>query len=445
MKLLKYFLLFLFLLIIVLVFVNYPKLTIITGYSAKNTASSVFIAHRSLEFTETHDNHFSPVDLAGGEVDSIKKTSTASVFGLMKRKAYYREGLGSVLVLNEDDINTSYPVPKRMRKKINLPFPYGHLPAKDTVFANVDTVLLRDAVNQAFLNNSTQKTRSVLVLYKDHIIAEKYDSGYHKESLFLGWSMSKSILATLFGIMEFQGTLNIHDKADIKAWENDERRNITISNLLQMNSGLAWEEDYTSISDVTRMLFLSEDMSAVQAEKKALYPPGNFWNYSSGTSNLLSGILRDKFNTHQEYLNFPYENLIDRIGMHSMILEADLSGNYVGSSYCWATTRDWAKFGLLYLHKGNWNGDRLFNSSWVTYVTSPAAGSDGKYGGHFWLNTSAVMPDAPMDTYSANGYQGQRVYIIPSKNLVIVRTGLAEAPDFDFNHFVGSITNAIKD
>ena len=127
-----------------------------------------------------------------------------------------------------------------------------------------------------------------------------------------------------------------------------------------------------------------------------------------------------------------------------MLLETDLSGNFVGSSYGWANTRDWAKFGLLYLHKGNWNGTRLFHEEWVDYISKPTASSNGTYGAHFWLNANGKYPDVPRDLFSANGYQGQYVFVIPSKNLVVVRTGLSEAPGFDINTFLKEVIAAIE-
>ena len=127
-----------------------------------------------------------------------------------------------------------------------------------------------------------------------------------------------------------------------------------------------------------------------------------------------------------------------------MLIEADMEGNYVGSSYGWSNTRDWAKFGLLYLNNGNWNGDQLFNAQWVDYVTTPTMHSDSIYGAHFWLNAGGVYPDVPKDLYSANGYQGQYVFMIPSKDLVVVRTGLAESPDFDVNGFLSEVVKAIN-
>ncbi|MFD0863385.1 serine hydrolase domain-containing protein [Sungkyunkwania multivorans] len=446
MRKLKFVFLALLLFLIVLVYFNYPKLNIVSGYSAKMMSSSVFVADRGFEYTDTHDNNFDLVAHADDEVFLSEGYATASVFGLMERKAVYREGLGSVLVNDEYDAATAYLKPNRQRLLSDLPFPYGDLPQKDTVFPEIDYKTLVAAVDSAFSNNKIRKTRAVLVIYKDHIIAEKYEEGFDKNSRFLGWSMTKSITSTMFGVLAKQGKIQLDQAAPIIEWQDDERKDITIQHLLQMNSGLEWNEDYGSISDVTEMLFLDSDMTKKQAAKELVYKPGSHWNYSSGTSNLLSGIVRKQFDTHQEYLDFPYKAFIDRIGMHSMLLEADMEGNYVGSSYSWATTRDWAKFGLLYLHRGNWNGERIFNEDWVDFVSTPAPNSGGQYGGHFWLNRGPdnYMPDVPEDAFMANGFQGQRVTIIPSKDMVIVRLGLAEWPDFDFNMFLGGVVKAVQ-
>ncbi len=443
-KILKIIALALVLILIYVVYTNYPKLNIISGYAAKNMSSSVFLAKRSVEKTSNEDNNFAPINQATIEVNEGEKAIVASAFGLMQRKAVYREGLGSVLLTKGYDENKPYLVPKRTRNKIDLPYPYGDNSQKDTVFTSVDYKVLENVVTDAFSNNEVKKTRAVLVIYKDQILAEKYAAGFDKNSLLQGWSMTKSVTATIYGILQKQGKLKINDKTGIASWKDDERANITINDLLHMNSGLAWEEVYKGISDVTKMLFLAEDMSKVQEEKKQVGKPNESWNYSSGTSNLLSGLLRKYFDSHQDYLDFWYSALIDKIGMHSMLVEADLAGNYVGSSYSWATTRDWAKFGLLYLHKGNWNGEQLFDESWVDYVKTPTETSKGVYGGHFWLNAGGKYPDAPKDIFSANGFQGQRVFIIPSKDLVIVRMGLVGGAGFDFNLFLKEITESVE-
>lgn len=426
---------------------NYSRLNIISGYSAKNMSSSVFVAGRTVAFTDSTDNNFGPVNIAEDVVDEKQKTVTASVYGLMERKAVWRKGLGSVLIDEDYDVKQETPVPSRTKIARMTPYPYGNMKQKDTTFANVDYTKIKNAVNYAFSKEEgedTKKTRVVLILYKDQIIAEQYADGLNKDSKLLGWSMTKSLVSTMYGVLQYQGKINVWDKAPIDAWKNDERSAITIHNLLQMNSGLEWEEDYSKISDVTKMLFLERDMTKPQIEKSLVGKPNETWYYSSGTSNLLSGILRKQFKRHQDYLDFPYREFIDKIGMHSMLIEADMVGNYVGSSYSWATPRDWAKFGLLYLHRGDWNGTRIFDDSWVDYITKPTPTSNGRYGAHFWLNDGGFLPDVPKDMYSANGYQGQRVYIIPSKDLVVVRFGLAADEAIDFNTFLSEICKAIE-
>lgn len=431
--------------LVVIVALNYSRLNIISGYSAKSMSSSVFVAGRTPAFTDSTDNGFSPINLANDFVNEQEKYASAAVWGMMERKAVYRKGLGSVLIDDEYDVTQKTPVPARSNVARMLPYPYGNMKPKDTTFTNLDYAKINSAVEYAFSKvdgEDVKKTRAVLVLYKDQLIAEKYATGFNKDSRILGWSMTKSLVSTIYGILQYQGKINVQDKAPIEAWKNDERKEITIHNLLQMNSGLEWDENYNKISDVTEMLFLAKDMTKSQIDKPLVGKPNETWYYSSGTSNLLSGILRKQFNTHQEYLDYPYTNFIDKIGMHSMLIEADMEGNYVGSSYGWATARDWAKFGLLYLHKGNWNGTQLFDESWVDYVTNPTPTSEGRYGAHFWLNAGGYHPDVPKDMYSANGYQGQHVYIVPSKDLVIVRFGLSK--NMDFNKFLSEICNAVN-
>ncbi|PCJ97144.1 MAG: serine hydrolase [Flavobacteriaceae bacterium] len=427
----------------VLFTVNYPKLDIISGFAAKSMASNVFIANRTPESVIANDHDVPKIKLATVSVDHSQKSAQANVYGIKNRTAIYRNGLGAVLV-PEDFENELTLVPNRFQILDTLPYPYGNNGIKDSIFENIDYEILKNAMDLAFSKPEIQKTRTVLVLYKGHLIAEQYNDDFGPDTPILGWSMTKSVMATLYGILEHQNILSVSDFAPIPEWQNDERKNITLNHLLRMQSGLEWNEDYGSISDVTKMLFLDADMSKTQQEKEAIASPAEIWNYSSGTSNVLSGILRTQFNTHQEYLDFPYAALIDKIGMHSMLLEADAVGNYVGSSYGWASTRDWAKFGQLYLNKGVWNGEQLFAPEWIDYVTKPTAKSDGEYGAHFWLNAAADYPDVPKDLFSANGYQGQYVFIIPSKELVVVRTGLAETPDFDTNAFLKEVIMALK-
>lgn len=446
----KFLKIFAVLLLIALVYLRieiYPQLDLISGFSAKSVASGHFIDGRSLETIQQGDNDIDKIDWATNKIDEKQRFVTSSVYGLKTRKAIYREGLGATLINDDFDVSKPYEVPFRAWKNQlinNKPFPYGQNNHKDTIFSNIDYAKLNAAVANAFDNKGeiNKRTRSVIVIYKDKIIAEKYADGFNKNSKILGWSMTKSITGTLFGVLQKQGKIDIMKPAPIDEWKNDERAIITINDLLHMNSGLEWEEDYGKISDATKMLFQADDMTKSQIDKPLVGKPNNTWNYSSGTTNLLSGILRKQFKTHQEYLDFWYSALIDKIGMNSMVVETDMAGNFVGSSYSWATTRDWAKFGLLYLHKGNWNGEQIFDESWAKYVAKPTNGSNGKYGAHFWLNANGDFPDVPRDFYRCSGYQGQMVAIFPSQDLVIVRMGLSE--EFDFNGFLSGVVGSLK-
>ncbi|WP_373056495.1 serine hydrolase domain-containing protein [Zunongwangia sp. H14] len=280
-------------------------------------------------------------------------------------------------------------------------------------------------------------------MHKGQLIAEKYANGFSKDSKFLGWSITKSITSAILGILEKQGKISLNQDSLFEEWKNDKRAAITLDNLLQMNSGLEWEEDYTTLSDVNRMLFMEKNMPEVQLKKPLTGKPNESWNYSSGTTNLLSWFIRKQFSSHQEYLDFWYQELIDKIGMNSMTIETDLNGNYIGSSYAWATARDWAKFGLLYLNKGKWKNEQILNESWVDYSAKPTNTSKGEYGAHFWLNAEGKYPNVPRDMFSCNGFQGQYIFIIPSKEMVIVRFGLTEDPQFNIDTFIKEILAAV--
>ena len=446
MKLFSKVLFFIFLILAGVIYWQYPRLNIISGFGAKNMCSCMFKAGREQDIVKNTDNNFSPINIAKYVVDKDKLSVTASVYGLMKRTAVFHEDLGcQLLVDGKPDKQVNYfPVPHNCPPL--APFPWGNDGTVDSVFTYVNYDKLEKVFNKAFDAEGVDslKTRSLLVVHKDYILAERYADGFDEHSLILGWSMTKSVLATLFGILQKQGKTDLENMHLFHEWENSERSSISLSDLLQMKSGLEWDENYDKISDVTQMLFLDKDMSKKQLNKPLAYKIGEHFNYSSGTSNLLSGYLRNQFKTHQEYLDFPVKQLYDKLGMSSMMIETDLSGNYVASSYGWANTRDWAKLGLLYLHKGNWFGEQIIDKSWVDYVSTPNGVSHGLYGAHFWLNASGNRPDVPLDMYAMEGYQGQMVFIIPSKDLVVVRMGLTEEPIIDFNKMLKEIIEAIN-
>ncbi|RZJ98997.1 MAG: class C beta-lactamase-related serine hydrolase, partial [Flavobacterium sp.] len=263
------------LLLIYFGFTTYPKLDLISGFSAKSIASGHFIDKRSQEMIELGDNDMDLIDLAKNKINDQEKYATSSVYRLKERKAIYREGLGVTLINDDFDVSKPYLVPKRTKTENNLPYPYGNNEPKDTVFSNIDYTKLEKALADAFdkKGEKNKRTRSIVILHKDRLVAEKYDTGFDKNSRILGWSMTKSLTATYFGILQKQGKLNINNPAPIAEWKNDERAKITINDLLHMNSGLEWEEKYDKICDATKMLFEAEDMAKVQLEKPLVGTP----------------------------------------------------------------------------------------------------------------------------------------------------------------------------
>ncbi|MEH0157135.1 serine hydrolase [Limibacter armeniacum] len=416
-----------------------PSLPIITGYAAKSLCSQLFVTKLPIEKILQEDLGFFPVNLVEMDVNMEKKMVTASIMGKHTRTAIYREGLGTMLhhtVLSE-----------RLPEMPSQPL--GELSLNgDAQPIETQNYELRLALNNAFRKRSKlhpAKTRAVVVVHKGKVIAEQYADGITPATRLLGWSMTKSIISALAGILNKQGKLNLDDRVPLNAWKHTHKDAITWRNMLQMTSGLDWLENYTSPSRVNRMLFENENMARFALRQPLKYTPGSYWRYSSGDTNILSYLLAQYFDSLEDYWRFPYEELFNKLGLDSMFLETDAGGHFVGSSYAYATARDWAKFGQLYLNKGKWEGAEILTEDWVDFTREPAPGSGGNYGAHFWLNRGGAMPDLPEDAYFCDGYQGQRIFIIPSEDLVIVRLGVTYRKNgFDFNKWVRSIIDAVN-
>ena len=229
----------------------------------------------------------------------------------------------------------------------------------------------------------------------------------------IGWSMSKMAINALVGIAVQDGKLTLADSALLPEWRGDADSRITLDQLLRMTTGLSFNEDYTDhSSDVIQMLFVQGDKAGFAAAKPLEHSPGTYWQYSSGTSNIIARILRQRFADEQEYLRFPCKRLFEPLGMSSAVLEP-------------ASARDWARLGLLFLHDGQWQGQRLLPEGWVAYSLTPTKDApDARYGAHVWLklpkSPGLGEPQMPADTY----YDEQVVAVVPSRDLVIVRLGI---------------------
>lgn len=409
------------------------KLPVVTGYSAKDVCSGLFIANRSLESLQNNDINYSFMSKTSIKVNENEKSVTASIFGLFPRKAIYRGALGCCITkgYNEDELKQQ-TFERPTIKNIPLDTTINDIKAE------IDFKLLNTALDSVFEHE--ERTRGVVVLYKNKLIAERYGDGFNQSTPLLGWSMNKSIINALVGIMKKQNRLDLSDKALFEEWEKDERKDITLNDLMHMSSGLDWNEGYGGLSDVTKMLYKTGTASGYAINKEFSVEPDSKWIYSSGTSNIISKYLRDKINHDEEYHNFPYLELFKKIGANSFYYETDAEGTFVGSSFGYATTRDWAKFGLLYLNDGKANGERILPEGWVKYSQTPAKASNGRYGAQFWLNA-----DSEIDEFNCIGHHGQMVSIIPSKDLVIVRLGLSIDKRFNTNKFIQNVVNSIKE
>lgn len=436
--------------------VSFP---IISGYGAKNLCSAVFLAGRNEQQVRAQELGFSPMTLGTFEIDYKDSSVTGTVFGLAKRKAIYRTGLGATLVneLSEEEIRNQH---YRLAVKPAVNTDTVAWPMGDKVVAvtdsSVDETKLKQAVENIFIEKDTAapiRTRAVIVLHNGNIIAEKYADGFTKDSKLIGWSMTKSITSALTGILVKQGKLTVDEPAPVAEWKNanDPRSKITLKNILQQTTGLDFVEDYSKSSDATKMLFQKAAMGTYTASHKEKDKPGTVFYYSSGNTNILSRIIRESVG-EEDYHAFPYEQLFYKLGMYNITIEPDASGTFVGSSYSYGIARDWARFGLLYLNDGVYNNERILPEDWVKATATPAtAALQGEYGYQFWLNAGAknnaanrLYPHCPTDMYCCDGYEGQFVFIIPSKNLVIVRLGLTQHKNFDADAFVASVVDAVK-
>jgi CubicO group peptidase (beta-lactamase class C family) len=432
---------------------------IATGFGAKIMCSGVFLAGRSEEDIKSQELRYLPLNLVNYKINYSDSSVTTSLIGVAKRKAIYRTGLGATLIsdMSEAEIRKQQFVitPPSIVQNDSVQFPLGDK-INDSIPAGVDLVKLQFAVDHSFESPDAENligTRAVVVLYEGKLVAEKYAPGFTKDTRLNGWSMTKSITNALVGILVKQNNLNINDRAPVKEWqENDDpRKAITIKNLLEQTSGLDFEEDYSKSSDATKMLFQKADMAGYVASLSLKDKPGERFYYSSGNSNLLSRIIRHTVGD-KEYHVFPYKELFYKLGMYSAVIEPDASGTFVGSSYSYATARDWARFGLLFLNDGIYNNERILPEGWVQQTTTPSpADTNGEYGFHFWLNRGKLndastrkYPDVPPDMYYAGGFEGQNVFIIPSKKLVVVRLGLTRNTTYDPNTFLSKIISSVE-
>ncbi|OWV90275.1 6-aminohexanoate hydrolase [Rhizobium sp. R635] len=430
-RILKAFALLLVLLVIAgagWLFVRPPELLRVgDGYAAKIVCSNVFIAGRDADDV-LQDDVQAPgnplLRLMRVSVDRDNDRVTARFMGLFAPSyALYRSGLGCTSVPDGDFEAAAHAVPfdapARMQAS-DAVWPEGE-GAGDQPDGKI-AALLADA------KLAGPAMRAIVAVRDGRIVAEAYGPGFSAKTPLIGWSMTKTVNAAILGRLMLDGKISFDDDHLLAQWKDDARGNIKVSDLLGMESGLAFNEDYGDVADVTRMLYLDPDMVSLPANAPMEAAPGKRFRYSSGTAVLLSRIWMDRVGNAQAAFAYPHDALFAPLGMTSAVFELDARGTFAGSSYLYATAHDWARFGQFLLQDGVWNGRRLLPEGFVGAMRTPTAASNGRYTqGQAWLapgGGSSAAFGLPEDTFWLSGHDGQSMAIVPSANLVIVRLGL---------------------
>ncbi len=401
-----------------------PLLVTGTGYAAHNACAVRLLAHRSDPSQDLPPNPIRP--LLKTHVSDA--SASGSILGFLgKQRAWYDAGFGCTLADKRPDLGTPTPVTAEAN-------PYA-----DASTPPAATGAVGEALDRAFGMDLDRKdrsdlgTRAVLVVKDGRLVAERYAGGFDADTPQLGWSMAKSVTSLVVGRLVDEGAVTLDDDHLRPEW-TDGRADITIRDLLQMTSGLSWDETYALNTPITRMLYLEHDMGQYVASRPLAHRPGTYQQYSSGSITLLCSILAKRTG---EGANLPREQLFAPLGLASAVLEPDAVGTPVCSSYLWATPRDWASIGQFALQDGTWNGKRLLPAGWMADTTKAVevkTEEDG-YATGWWVNRrpdgKLVHPSLPADTYFAEGHDGQWLVIVPSQHLVVVRLGFTPTRDSD--------------
>lgn len=430
-KILKWLLVFVLLVVVGIgawLFVAPPALIrIAAGYSAKIVCSNVFIANRDPEKVLSIDVQApgNPVlKLLSVDVERNQGVVHSRLLGMFGRGlAIYRRGTGCTVVPDGDVKQASaFTAPQAGAPTGPGPWPQGAgITASDPAVTSIlaDTTLTGPGM------------RGVVVVKDGHIVGETYSAHFGPDVPLLGWSMTKTVNAAIIGTVIADGRMKRDEQALFPFWQ-DERAKIGLPDMMAMASGLEFNEDYGDVTDVTRMLYVEPDMASFAAHKPLIHPIGQEFNYSSGTAVMLSRVWQDAIGDQNAALAWPRTHLFDPIGMTSAVMETDARGTFVGSSYMYATARDWARFGLFLLRDGNWNGRQILPEGYVEWMRTPSPAYEG-YGRQVWMEgpqgpAGDEHPDAkfgvPDDAYWMIGHDGQSLAIIPSAKMVVVRLGL---------------------
>ena len=417
------------------------------GQQAIFMCNGLFTSNRSLEQVFAQELAYlpEPVGTAKGgdyEVDRERQAVTiGSGHGVPKMRAAFREGIGCVVMapdqtLADIDSLPAIEMPPPAGDAAKIPWPDGDRTGPISLPAGVDAAALQAASDWAFERESPhQVTLSLLVVHGGKIVHERYADGVDMTTRTRTWSTAKSIASTLIGMLVDDGKLALDEPLgfdflprEAAAAETDPRSAITLRHALNMSSGLQTVDNGGQEYAVgSGMSYWAGASSVEGARRRALIrEPGANWDYENYDTLLAVYAMKRALGSEKKYHEFPRKRLLDPIGMRNTLLSTDRFGDFILSSQVYTNARDLARFGLLYLRNGLWNGERLLSEDWIDFVRTPAPSTAGRgnfYGGQFWL-VPDERKDVPGDAYSTAGNRGQFVVIVPSHDLVIVRRGL---------------------
>jgi CubicO group peptidase (beta-lactamase class C family) len=370
-------------------------------------------------------------------IDSTRRRVTVSGPGVPPRAAQYNGDQGcSILPRGANDIYFKPTrVPRKLPNAATQPWPTGDAGATSPIPEGVDAAAIQAALDWGMAQKE-HNTRAIVLVYRGKIVGERYASGWTKDTPQISWSEGKSITAALIGVLAQQGRMRVDDFAPVKEWQgkDDPRRQIRIRDLLRMSSGLDFANpgltgpaSYARENEHMRIYFDGLNVFEHAVHQPLEIPPNTQCRYRNSDPLVLGRIIRETVGGPmgiEAYLTFPQRALFDAIGARNFTLETDAWGNFIMTGYDYGSARDWARFGLLHLWDGVWEGKRILPVGWVEFISTPAPADNSRgYGGLFWLNRGGAWKGLPEDTFMASGFMGQHTVIIRSRDVVVVRMG----------------------
>lgn len=413
-----------------------PLLLTGTGYAAHNECALRTIGGRSNVEADLPSNPLVPYLRTTDDEASVR----ASVLGVLAvQRAHAAEGYGCTVGAQAPEL----PEPTRVLDS-------NPVLTRALVPPPAD---LESAINRAFgddLDHDAKAalgTRAVVVLHEGRLVAERYADGFTEFSPQLGWSMAKSATNLLVGRLVHDGVVDIDEPLEM-GWADDASGAITLDDLLRMRSGLAWDETYDLGTPITSMLYLQRDMGAFAAGQPQEHPVGTVQEYSSGSTNIVCKAL---VQATGQGADLPRSELFAPLGLSRAVWEPDGAGVPVCSSYLWATPREFAVLGQFALDDGVVGGERLLPEGWIAESTTAepvVEAEDSGYGSSWWVNLrpdgTLSKPNLPADAYWMQGHDGQRTYVVPSADLVVVRMGFSpDAPDLRADQLVIDLVSVL--